>query len=54
MKVHLIPPIHYVPFLPDDTISYKVTINPNASQDTDVPVGPNTTARSFRVKMKLT
>jgi hypothetical protein len=43
-----------VPFLPDDTISYKVTINPNASQDTDVPVGPNTTARSFRVKMKLT
>ena len=24
------------------------------SQDTDVPVGPNTTARSFRVKMKLT
>lgn len=43
-----------VPFLPDDTISYKVTINPNATQDTDVPVGPNTTARSFRVKMKLT
>ena len=43
--------VYSVPLIAGDSISYKVTINPAADQDTQVPVGPNTTARSFRVKL---
>ena len=43
--------VYSVPLITGDSISYKVTINPAADQNTQVPVGPTTTARSFRVKL---
>ena len=42
-----------VPLIAGDTISYKVTISPHANQDTNVPTGSSTSARSFRVKLVL-
>jgi hypothetical protein len=45
--------LYSVPLITGDSISFKVTVNPAADQDTLVPVGPSTTARSFRVKLIL-
>jgi hypothetical protein len=42
-----------VPLIAGDTISYKVTISPHTDQDTNVPTGSSTSARSFRVKLVL-
>ena len=48
-----VPGRYKVPLIAGDTISYKVTISPHTDQDTNVPTGSSTSARSFRVKLVL-
>lgn len=42
-----------VPLVAGDSISYKVTINPDANQDSNVPVGGTAKSRSYRIKLVI-
>lgn len=42
-----------IPFVSNDTISYKVTINPAVDQDSNVNVGGTAKARSYRIRLKI-
>lgn len=42
-----------VPLIAGDSISYAVTVNPHADQDTNVATGGSTSSRKYRVKFVL-
>jgi hypothetical protein len=47
------PGLYKVPLIAGDSVSYAVTITPNANQDTNVPTGTGSTSRKFLVKLVL-
>ena len=45
--------VYKVPVIAGDSISYALTINPHANQDTNVNTGTSTSSRKFLVKLVI-